>query len=184
MINFFWQTFADYNVVFDPSLFVSVLLLLGFLFSSFYFKGRYKPLWATLWIVTAMAVFVIAGITLFILLMAGWALGMILTIVFVLLFWAVSWLGWKFTPTKKKHRFFICLFFVVAYFGLSFFGWFRCAKSYGEILNETMTKESLEGGADFDYEIAAMMDSENVYRLLSIRVKGDSAYYQVNEKKA
>lgn len=190
MCNYFLALFeGDGGIMFLlSSLIVSLPWLLGYLFSALHSKGLKKPLWLTLWILTAVVVLIIAGIAVLISIVGGLhpggsnaTNGCVLAIVFLAVYLLCSLLGRKFIPSKKNHWLLIILLFLGVDFGIRYSLWLLNAVPYGEINESALTQKTLEDGAGFDYEIAitSKVDGSCGARLLRIRVKGDSAYYQV-----
>lgn len=195
MYNFFWEFTSLFKnddwIFFLPfCLIVASPCWLGFLFSALHAKVRFKPLWLTLWIVIAVGVLVGIGVLAFFLLKQdedrlGWVAGMVWAMVLSIgLFLFSSWLGRRFNPRKIVQWLYVPLIFVG---GVSCFWLFTRSlmlQPFGEIKEVELTEDALKEGSDWDYEIGnggteGAFDFENDSRWMRIRVKGDSAYYQV-----
>lgn len=193
MINFFLNFFdllrSNYRIFYSlSSLIVTLPWLLGYLFSAFHAKGRNKPLWLTLWILMAVVALILAGFEVFISFLSGLrpgesneTKGCVLAIVFLVVYLLCYWLGRIFIPSKKNHWLLIIILFLGVDLGIRYSLWLHKAEPYGEINESALTQQTLEDCAGFDYEIAitSKVDGSCGARLLRIRVKGDSAYYQV-----
>lgn len=191
MINFFWQVLGNLgsnegNWFHSVCLIVSVLWMFGYLWSVFYAKDR-RIFWVVSWIVTALVVLLIDGLVLLVKSYAGQhgnASGNelnVFIISFVLGFILFSLLGCKIIPTKSFHWLQVSLVFIGCHIGLLFGLWSMIAVPYGYLFDGNLSKETLEANSGFDYEIATRgkADGFDETHLLRIRVKGDSAYYQV-----
>lgn len=138
MINYFLELFTLFHrgYLLDLlfyllfSLIVVILWMLGFLFSSLHAKDQDKLLWATLWILTAVAVlagvgFVVGSINDFSFYGTfGGVLNLVTLVVAVALFLFCSWVGRRFNPRKKLQWLFVPGMFVVSFFNVWTFFWF------------------------------------------------------------
>lgn len=198
MYNFFWEftsIFEDENgwmsLLF--SLFVAVPSLLGLLFAALHSKVRWKPLWLTLWIVVTGAV--LAGVGVFVSFLLdktqsdvdflGWPAGVLWGLILaVALYLLSSWFGRRFNPRKIVQ--WLCIPLIIV--GAVFCFWLSVRslmlQPFAEIKEVDLTEDALKEGSGWDYEIgnggtSGAFDFGNDSRWMRIRVKGDSAYYQV-----
>lgn len=204
MINFLWQVFcsSDGTIFFPICLINLVTWALGFLSRSFYAK-KTGTNWLSLWFLMVLVVLVVSGFVLFL-----WLLGnghgslspgfgdkdwwFVWAMTYFLGFVLFSWLGHKFTPKNKKIWLLMVLMFVGNTSCIFSIFWEDALEGgmrpFGKNIDSEISKQSLEDGSGFDYEMTFMEYRKrdlpvDVARFSQIRVKGDSAYYQTNCQK-
>ncbi len=203
MYNFFWDFTSLFKhddwIFFLPfCLIVAYPCWLGFLFSALHAKVRFKPLWATLWIVTTVAVLTGVGVLVSVLLTKdfdhwGGSFGgtLVTLILAVVLYLFCSWLGRKFNPRKKWQWLLIPVMVVTSVFNVWSFMYLSMMRPFASIEDKKLDQTALSKSEDFDFEIYSadegdFMDAEGnpiQPAAFKIRGKGNSIYCQfVTEK--
>lgn len=190
MIDFFWKLICLANAsqlawFGFVALVVSIFFWLGIFFIYLYSRTRFRKLGAVLW--SLLAFFILGGVV--------WAwlnvqiideryfqtlhIMMILSSI-VPLYLMLSALGRVFNRKKILHWIFVALVYILAFFLVGSFSWLVSAVPYGEYRDESISQKVLEKSDGYDFEIQTKDLGMYESKIMTIRVKGDSAYCRVN----
>lgn len=165
--------------------FVAFPCLLGFLFAMLHAKARFKPLWATFWIITATSALaeVVALLAKLVPLKHSFErpVAMLLLILAAVAFFIFcSWLGRKFKVRKVICWLSIPLIFIIPYFICNTLNQVAAQRPFGFVDDYPVPPFVSDSAKGFDYGIDVSEAFEATVPEYRIRVKGDSAYSQTN----